>query len=999
MFTVNLPSANASAIRADGYSARCHASFFVHKLIASGELNVDPFPFANGSYVFIDYLTGAYTDLERGMEIVFTDASGHYKGRSHIRVGGNIDTTAIPIEEYALAKLNLAAGDLAYIYDEHRLHPKIVYASAHFEPEILTHTDEGSNPPPRILTGGAWAGRADAGQDFASVPFDYTGSRNTDPDSTPTDVSFTTRTQTGVTAASGYTDTDDQIVLEIAASATAYTVTVEGEDDDNGKVTLRRTPVMVHDDDHPPHEVIVTAYDGTQENGFNFTIEVVDGAVDIDTIPEGCLCVLWTDERHNEAWASYRNRAPGREHIIGVGYIRRETLSGDGETGVSTTAFEVESPLSILRQLTSYSKVMEQAASPDSWAEVKTLSIKRAIIQLLQFYTNLLEVFDVSFDAAFLDKAYPALYLQRSNVADQVKELADGVDARMVCDRTGRIDLHTFPPFIPLADRPAIATAWDFDADDVIAWEINSIHYDPVEQMKTSGFTAGLTGNSPVFSLYPGHAPGTGIDAPTRDRLIVDDQDDINARTSYYGTFYDDVYMDSDGLKYRAFELRMTLRGGYNFFDFSKAYTEFTEALQGLTRIEDLTLFLFYLTNISWTAGENGEGETQVTFKVATGSDAPSETYVPPDESLNYPSIDYPSPPWTPLPSATQTGVLGRGTANLVILGSDTNLFYVDLRTGTYSLVTLSGLSGTPVAFILNPFQTDQAGIATTTQARFVSDLWDTPTLSTAHSFAYTSAFRTMQSSRCTPGLFVVNSHDVDGACDIDISLDASTWSLAKADLGTAYPGGGGDTVLPAVFASEHVAGKLYACAYTGGTVATRLYVSTDGAGATWSNLDSNTQSNLSPGLTVPVQATSDNVIYHGGETSGKFHLYKTVNGTRSDVSPVVGGEWFGPRSSSFAVKTCDIDQNTVLLVGESAVTSKFGVFLSRDGAQTWTTLIAPDSGVLWRSCNIAGDDRNTFFLWGANGALAVSYDGGATWLDRSYTGVTSALFLNIIGR
>lgn len=989
-------------MRASGHSIRCYASFIVGAVVASGDVTYAPTDaLVTKQDVQIDFDTGVWTNVRQGMEVVFTDASGNYKGRTHIRYGGVITSTSIPVREYDNAELLLEIGDKYVIYDEWRYHDKLVAANAQFPPDGLPMTTQNLHPDPVVNSGGADACWADDGETYATVPMTGDTTFNTDPDSTQTFLhDWFGGVAGGIGFQAGSSASDANPVLEVQAGTRL--VYHEAEDDDTGTARVQHVPIRVHTDADPPHEVIITAYEATGEAGWTWAIQVVSGSTDLATIPDGCLCILWGDDRLDGAWQAFRNATPGREHILGVGYAARDTSSGDGSTGVHQWVLEVVPPIQREKDITSYSKVMEESASPNTWAQLYWLGILRGFIQIDAYYTTRCEAgFDLIVDPDFLDTRYPAHYLPRDNFYNQKLGLAKAADAGYFCDRSGRFELHTELWAVPLADRASITEVLELQEEDILAYEFVREHAIKVEQYKVSGFSGGTALNEPYYSLVPGDSPAEGIDALTLDKLIADEsapQADVNARAGRYYALAEMQFQDAEGLKHDAFDLKLRLRGSYDVFD--PAYKEYVRVrIVNNKRGIDLTQFRFYVIAVRMSFDSLlGTEVIDLTLRMETNA-APGRTFVPPDESLNYPSVDYPLPPWTPLPSAAQTGVLGRGTASLVILGSDTNLFYVDLRTGEYELVTLSGLSGTPVAFILNPFQTDQAGIATTTQARFVSDLWDTPTLSTAHSFAYTSAFRTMQSSRCTPGLFVVNSHDVNGACDIDISLNASTWSLAKADLGTAYPGGGGDTVLPGVFASEHVAGKLYACAYTGSTAATRIYVSTDGAGATWSNLDSNTQSNLSPGLTIPVQSTGDTVIYHGGETSGKFHLYKTVNGTRSDVSPVVSGEWFGPRSSSFAVKTCDIDQNTVLLVGESAGTSKFGVFLSRDGAQTWTTLIAPDSGVLWRSCNIAGDDRNTFFLWGANGALAVSYDGGATWLDRSYPSVTSALFLNIIGR
>lgn len=991
-------------MRASGHSIRCYASFIVGAVVATGDVTYAPTDaLVTKQDVQIDFDTGAYTDVRQGMEVVFTDASGNYKGRTHIRYGGIITSTSIPVREYDNAELLLEIGDKYIIYNEWRVHDKLVAANAQFPPDGLPMTTQNLHPDPVVNSGGATACRVDNGQTYATVLTKGDTTFNTDPASTQTFLHDWSGDGIGFQAGSSASDANP--VLEVQAGTRL--VYHEAEDDDTGAARVQHVPMRVHTDADPPHDVLITAYEATGEGGWTWAIEVLSGATDLATIPDGCLCILWGDDRLDNAWQAFRNATPGREHILGVGYAARDTSSGDGSTGRHQWTLEVVPPIQREKEITSYSKVMEEAASPNTWAELYWLGILRGIIQIDAYYTTRCEAgFDLLVDPDFLDTRYPAHYLPRDNFYNQKLGLAKAADAGYFCDRTGRYELHTELWAVPLGDRAAITEALEIEEEDILSYEFTRDHAIKVEQYKVSGFSGGTALNAPYYSLVPGDSPAEGIDALALDRLIADEsapQTDVNARAGRYYALAEMQFQDADGLKHDAFDLKVRLPGSYDIFD--PAYKEYVRVrIVDNKRGIDLTQFRFYVIAVRMTFDAAvGTEVIDLTLRMETNA-APGRTFVPPDETLNYPSYDYPQFPFQGLPSSGGSGILGRNTANLVMLGTDKNLFYVDLRTGEYALELLS-LTGDPVCFIQNPYQTDQAGIATTTQARFVSDLWGTPTPSTAHSFAYTSQFRTMQSSRCTPGLFVVNSHDINGACDIDISLNASTWALAKADLGGTYSGGGGDSRAPGVFASEHVAGKLYAWAFAAGsTNQGRLYVSTDGAGAVWSTLDSNTTLLFNPGLTIPVQATSDNVIYSGGEVAGLGnHLYKTVNGTRTDISPSYGGETYGPGdiSNSFCVKTCDIDQNTVLLVGQNINDTgrKWGVFLSRDGGATWQVLIAPATTVLWRSCNIAGDDRNTFFLWGANGALAVSYDGGATWLDRSYPGVTAATFLNIIGR
>src|SRR5690606_6993427 len=372
----------------------------------------------------------------------------------------------------------------------------------------------------------------------------------------------------------GLTADDDDVadVNVIAADAGEYLIEHTVTDDDNSKSTTQYVPMIVHDDENPPYEVVVEDISGTEETGHTFLIRVFDDALLTD-IPDGAFCILWKEEYINGVRQSFGVKSPGRSHILGVGYIRREEGSFDGESGVEELRFEVISPLARLDELLGYSKVMTNTASPDSWMEMKTLSVERAFRQIVQFYTNLVEAgFDLVTDSNFSDALYPEFYLQESTPLAQIRELVHGRKARFVCDRTGRFSVHTRPELLAVSSRASATKTITLDSNDIIDWRYTREHWRSLSLITVMGFTAGHSGNAAIFSRWPGHAPNVGNRKETVERQIESSQAALNQSAGQWGASSDGIYQDENGVMQMALDLELTLPGSYHVADFYDEY-------------------------------------------------------------------------------------------------------------------------------------------------------------------------------------------------------------------------------------------------------------------------------------------------------------------------------------------------------------------------------------------------------------------------------------------
>lgn len=997
-------SAHAVAIRAPSHSVRVHGSFYVGEVVASGTVNLVP---SSPRFVLgVAYSVGSYLDVRIGMEVVILTSTGDFKGRTCIPDSSvPIVSNVLPIRELSLGTIDVQAGDLFQVLNEYRVHDRLVAALPTFDPSYLIYSDEGSNPPPVACSGNPYAAYVDGyytqatPATFATVQMTGSTSYVTDPDSGGSLTHLWTL-PSGVAFQSGSTNSDPDPMLEVNQGS--YIIVHDVTDDDNGKTTTQYVPIMIHDDAHQPYELMLDNGIQTDEQyGWRATARVFQDATLTD-IPDGSLVMLWTDERINGAWQSFGNITPGRENMLVVGYTQSDNSTA--EAAIKKTYFDIISPLQRLDLIAGYSKVMEQSASPDAWSKLKSLSVFRAMVQLIFFYTTYIPSgFDLIFDPDFLNKLYPALYLQRSTPLQQIRELANGVDARLCCDPTGRIDIYTHPAYIPLADRAAVTVTFTLAKQDIIDFSFTRSHYNQVELMKTSGFTAGYTGNNPIFSLYPGSAPGEATNAPTRDRLICDDQDDLNDRTGRYGALNDNVFIDSDGSWQRGFELKLNLFGSYNFFRLYHEYVQFDIAGSSNLRGIDLSGFRFWVKSVQVTYTG---GTARVALVLQTETNAPTgTTYYPPTPSqTTFPPITSPTPPPITQPTIP-SWMLASGTTKRALV-CDNGLALCNNWNargaqggptwGFYSWASLS-VSGTVLDWCPDGNSSPPAGwLITSTKAYYL--VLSTQTATHKADFAHTSLHRSIDAAFAIGRTHMAVSSYINGV-GVDVMFTTDNSSFPESTVDTHHPSD--DTsfgIFTGCFASTRSDGLVYISVYTNngsifaGTATSKGLYSTD-HGATFPNTLAMTSSDLlAQEIAVPWQGTDSTYYYGAFEGAAGLdvgHLYRNA----VNITPTIGGEHLIPRSPRDAIAISVMNGQRVMAVLQRNLSSDYALVLTNNStasAPGWSVLDAPGSD--FRRCVIYGDTPNIGAAFGVNNAVSeVTINGNSATFD-SKTGNLAAL-------
>lgn len=570
---------------------------------------------------------GTIANVKAGQRVMIRNAGGSFKGVTHVRFHGTISTSSIPIRETSSGSIDIASGDILTIYSLPLLVDKLVESDSAFNPDGLPIGDVNQFPLPLVSSGGWYVNTLPASGTLG-VPMHGGGS-------TTVDIASTGVVTHAWSCASGTFN-------NATAANPIFTVTAAGEyilthavtDVTNSKVATQIVPVRVHDAADPPMECILNSVDGDAKGGgIRSASFQLFGNVSLEALPDGTPVILWADdERIGGDVQSFGHKNSGRSNILMVGYLRRDEWTLDDE-GVEGITFEVISPIALLAEIVGYSKVMENNATPDVWSEIKDLSVSRAITQILQHYTNALQLFDLIF-VGFVDADYPTFFLQRSTPYDQVVELADGLLSRLICDRAGGFEIQRRLECTPLDERNTPVTTITLTKSVVQDWSMSRDHRLPLDTLKTNGFIKGLADNTAVFAKFPA-SPGTGTLLQTITRLILQDADERLEVTALLGAWENHVFFDADGVQRYAPELTLELAGSYGrLFQFYREWVKFT----GVTTLRNIDLSAFrWLVMAVSESFEDGTASTTLTLRAETNAPARTAVDDPQDTGTEVP--------------------------------------------------------------------------------------------------------------------------------------------------------------------------------------------------------------------------------------------------------------------------------------------------------------------------------------------------------------------------
>ncbi len=936
-----------STVRANGESLRGYIAIFRGAQVLEATIDNDAAALSETS-LDITITSGSIAAVQRGYRVQFFSSIGEFKGETHVRWGSTLDATHLPVREFSQSEYLIKALDIVRVFALIAFDDKLVESTDTFDPDGVPVGTYNSLPPPLAASGGYDAGFVDGYE--TGTPLTYrTQTTNgapsliLDPTSTPGNLSHLWTLPTGVTFAPGSASTDVSPTLRVTVGE--YTVYHDVTDNDNAQTWRQCVTYQCFDAAHPPVSCIMeTVPTGDPTQGWSCTFRAVDFLTLTDA-PDGSLCLFFVRERINGSWQSLGG-TEGRAPVKLLGYLSHD--ESDLTPQLQYQRFEVISPLTRLSQLPGFSRILIQNETPDDWSEMLQLTTLRAMIQLIRIYTFALDGgHDLLTGTYLLDVPYPELWLQKESARQQVDELADGVDARFTCTRTGLFRLDPVLAMLDLPYRAVSSVAYTFQRQDVARLVARRSHFDTVETLElhaTSGTNTGDTDDAlPYFSRAPG-SPGHGADFITIERIIAtanNPQDDANARAGRRYAWRNGVFTSSNtGIKGRAPEIDVEMREVYDFLDFDDQIVRFGSFPN--PRDVDLTFFDWSLSAVRL---DYASGKVISTFQALTDS-PPGATYIPPGSSIVIPApppVVYP-PTQTPGGTLTYSNNIASVTyGNFLVRTAD-----FKSTSPTWTAINLAGapynMLGDVLDFVPDAFSplylgtgtTVNGWILTTTHVYRVTDIFGTVAITSQTSFTAVSS-GAIQMERATPGLVIAVTHTAGGVSTSRYTTDGVTWAAATGVPATTD----GFAQAPTIYIDPHGSG-IYAIFFSGAGVSA-AYSFNPSTGAFTAVSSPNLAIGDVLGTFLTTAYAVPNVFYVDSETA----ILKVSGATQTDISPVYSAASF-PEGGG-GIRFLRVDDNNPLKAAISARTSRFttdvGLWIATAGVSSpasWTNVIVP---------------------------------------------------------
>lgn len=996
-----MPALTIDGLRANRHSVRGYLSIFKGTTIVTATVSATPSAYPVSS-LSMTISVGSSANIQRGAEVIITSAGGLYKGRLRVRASGTLNSTTLPIAEVSQASVTIVSGDILKVLSEHRIRPKFPKADETFDPDWLTYSDQNSAVPPMALSGGPVATFVDDGETYATLDFDGTDSYAADPDSGGS-LTHAWTFPAGSTPTTSASATPTGVQIPVGEWWIKHTVT----DASNSKTWTQYVPVWVHDDDNPPQEVLVQSLSGTLADGWTATFEMFQ-VLDQDDAPDGCMVVFWVKEIIDQEEQSLGGKSRPQNKF--VGWLRSdEATSSAQEYRLTLTAI---SAMARLGEIYGSSKVMLSDSTPTAWSDIEDLSVKLAILQILRWYTTLTEVCDVALDE-FTDYTYPRFYLQKNTPLEAVRELADGVDARTACDRRGRIEVQLRPELTPRSVRNTIVTTLTLAERDIIAVTVRREHYKAVDLLEVRGIR--YDADTPLFSRYPGNAPGEGSQNTVQDKLITANQSDLNKRAGLRGAFLDRIYIDTNGIANHAPQMQIVLFGSYDVFDFYREWIAINLDETSNWRGTDLDTFRWMLQSVQV---EYLSGTATITLDLQAETGAPDGvTYIPPTpDAEQIPDYDPTMPSFPPIDTG-QTWV--RPTDNIVAVTDNGHLFSTTNFTNatpTWTDVNISAsLQNTSVRnMAVDPRSPKYLGtgnevnlwIVNDVGVDYVEDAFNaTPTVSPVYTFPASSSVSGIDIDYTSePGEYGIvifkGAFPNQYRCAV---YNGSSWTLGdELKDSTVIPSG-----FLGVSIDPHNAGLTYVFRNSSGR---KLMYGSHGSG--W-NYDDDPFTNIrgedafGTFIYMPYALSPSRYIYYAYTNSPDHFLYRgdLNTDTALNITPFIGSDIYAPTTLTgrFVVSSPSGNANRLMYCGDG--TSGHGVFLTDNALDpdgpTWENIYTPTSNPSYLCCAMTDPDGDGAYLWGragGGGRSGIGFWDGTTVLDKRGSTFTTARVVGIAG-
>ena len=281
----------------------------------------------------------------------------------------------------------------------------------------------------------------------------------------------------------------------------------------NGSVDTAYRFISIYD--HPSRGTNVpilkwsmTDLSGSREaGGYKTTIKIEEN-VPVETIRDGALVVIFTEDYYNNVETSIGGNALNRSSIRFVGYIIDGTINFNYREG--WVEFDVESPTGVMQKSECFSVSVESKASPSKWYELLNMNCQRALYHYLRWHSTVLQVCDFEFPSTDYNIQY--FDADRTSLYGAINNFVDGtLWGSVVCDRQGKIwvetnydaysDGGTLPSNMTLEDHDIMGTLTidERETGETAYIEMGGIKYDNPTAGTFTAFLCGVPGVAPSY--------------------------------------------------------------------------------------------------------------------------------------------------------------------------------------------------------------------------------------------------------------------------------------------------------------------------------------------------------------------------------------------------------------------------------------------------------------------------------------------------------------------
>lgn len=196
-------------------------------------------------------------------------------------------------------------------------------------------------------------------------------------------------------------------------------------------------------------------------DGWNMTMPFWDG---VQTVLDGSMCAV------------YMPHKTGGNKLLFCGRIRTEGIDFTAD-GKGMALFDVNGLSSTLNNINVVEWKFKDEASPDDFAEIKTLTPWRAMAVYIREMTNINNTHSLEFDDTSDDYQYISYFFQRGKLLDSLRGQMWSINMDFEFTSDGMFKLVRNMRHIPTADRSALTTIADFQFKHYTNSNVDDIMY------------------------------------------------------------------------------------------------------------------------------------------------------------------------------------------------------------------------------------------------------------------------------------------------------------------------------------------------------------------------------------------------------------------------------------------------------------------------------------------------------------------------------------------